>query len=185
HFKTFDGDVYQFPGFCEYNLVKDCHGSQGKFSVHIKREKNDGKVTISYTVVTVNENTFNLNKKLVKKNNEPVTLPHYSGGVKVEESTFYIKLDAPRVGISVMWNREDAVMVEVSNNYKNQTCGLCGDFNGVPVYNELINNGIKISQVEFGNSHKVHLPNDDCNDPREDKGESLKAVNVPSTCKNS
>ncbi|XP_014915776.1 mucin-2-like [Poecilia latipinna] len=140
HFKTFDGDVFQFPGLCEYNLVKDCRKSENKFSVHIRREENDGNITISYVVVTISENTFTLTKTEVAENENPVTLPHYSGGVKVEESTFYIRLRATKVGIIVMWNREDAVMVEVSNRYQNQTCGLCGDFNGVPVYDEFMDN---------------------------------------------
>ncbi|KAM4734669.1 mucin-2-like [Anableps anableps] len=106
HYKTFDGDVYQFPGLCEYNLVTDCHGSDPKFSV------------------------------------------------------------------------------EVSKKYKNQTCGLCGDFNGVAVYDEFIYNGAEISPIEFGNRHKINQPDDDCKDPREHEDESWNAANVSSSCKN-
>uniref|UniRef100_A0A3B3V9D1 VWFD domain-containing protein n=1 Tax=Poecilia latipinna TaxID=48699 RepID=A0A3B3V9D1_9TELE len=182
HFKTFDGDVYQFPGLCEYNLAKDCHGSDPKFSVNVKREENDGNIAISYISITINENGFYLNKTHVTENSILVSLPHYSRGVKVEESAFYISFKASRVGITVMWNREDAVMVEVSNNYRNKTCGLCGDFNGVPVYDEFIVNGM--FPIEFGNRHKIHLPNDDCKDPHEDKDESWKSGNVSSSCKN-
>uniref|UniRef100_A0A087X468 VWFD domain-containing protein n=1 Tax=Poecilia formosa TaxID=48698 RepID=A0A087X468_POEFO len=181
HFKTFDGDVFQFPGLCEYNLVKDCRESENKFSVHIRREENDGNITISYVVVTISENTFTLTKTEVAENENPVTLPHYSGGVKVEESTFYIKLRATKVGIIVMWNREDAVMVEVSNTYQNQTCGLCGDYNGVPVYDEFMDNGFKMTPIEFGIKHRVHLPNDGCKDPHVEDDESK--TNVSDSCK--
>ncbi|XP_014832183.1 PREDICTED: mucin-2-like, partial [Poecilia mexicana] len=181
HFKTFDGDVFQFPGLCEYNLVKDCRKSENKFSVHIRREENDGNITISYVVVTISENTFTLTKTEVAENENPVTLPHYSGGVKVEESTFYIKLRATKVGIIVMWNREDAVMVEVSNTYQNQTCGLCGDYNGVPVYDEFMDNGFKMTPIEFGIKHRVHLPNDGCKDPHVEDDESK--TNVSDSCK--
>uniref|UniRef100_A0A3B5MMZ2 VWFD domain-containing protein n=1 Tax=Xiphophorus couchianus TaxID=32473 RepID=A0A3B5MMZ2_9TELE len=180
HFKTFDGDVFQFPGLCEYNLVKDCRESEKKFSVHIRREENDGNITIRYVVVTISENTFNLTETEVTENGNPVTLPHYSGGVKVEESTFYIRLRATKVGIIVMWNREDAVMVEVSNRYKNQTCGLCGDFNGVPVYNEFMDNGFKVTPIELGIKHRVHLPNDECKDP---PVEDESKTNVSHSCK--
>ncbi|XP_032405476.1 mucin-2-like [Xiphophorus hellerii] len=181
HFKTFDGDVFQFPGLCEYNLVKDCRESEKKFSVHIRRDENDGNITIRYVVVTISENTFNLTETEVTENGNPVTLPHYSGGVKVEESTFYIRLRVTKVGITVMWNREDAVMVEVSNRYKNQTCGLCGDFNGVPVYNEFMDNGFKMTPIELGIKHRVHLPNDECKDPHVEDAEPK--TNVSHSCK--
>lgn len=68
HFKTFDGDVYQFPGMCEYNLVSDCHESYQEFSVHIKRKENDGNPTVSYVAVTINDLSFRISKSLVTVN---------------------------------------------------------------------------------------------------------------------
>uniref|UniRef100_A0A8C6Q3F8 Mucin 2, oligomeric mucus/gel-forming n=1 Tax=Nothobranchius furzeri TaxID=105023 RepID=A0A8C6Q3F8_NOTFU len=141
HYKTFDGDVFQFPGMCEYNLVSDCHESYQGFSVHMKRTEKDGNPTISYVLVTINELSFYLSKNRVTVNYQPVTLPYYKGGVLVENNAVYIKLQS-KVGFTVMWNGEDAVMVELDNDFANRTCGLCGDFNGVPVFNEFILNGI-------------------------------------------
>uniref|UniRef100_A0A669DW76 VWFD domain-containing protein n=1 Tax=Oreochromis niloticus TaxID=8128 RepID=A0A669DW76_ORENI len=168
HFKTFDGDVYQFPGMCEYNLVSDCHDTFPEFSVHMKRKENDGNPTVSYVVVTISDFVFHLSKDVVTVNDLPVKLPHYQAGVQVERNAVYIKLQS-KVGIIVMWNLDDAVMVEIDNDYTNRTCGLCGDFNGVPVYNEFLLDGRKISPIEFGNIHKVHRPNDDCEDPYEEE----------------
>uniref|UniRef100_I3JSK3 VWFD domain-containing protein n=1 Tax=Oreochromis niloticus TaxID=8128 RepID=I3JSK3_ORENI len=168
HFKTFDGDVYQFPGMCEYNLVSDCHDTFPEFSVHMKRKENDGNPTVSYVVVTISDFAFHLSKDVVTVNDLPVKLPHYQAGVQVERNAVYIKLQS-KVGIIVMWNLDDAVMVEIDNDYTNRTCGLCGDFNGVPVYNEFLLDGRKISPIEFGNIHKVHRPNDDCEDPYEEE----------------
>ncbi|XP_069385359.1 mucin-2-like isoform X2 [Paralichthys olivaceus] len=167
---------------CEYNLVSDCHESYQEFSVHIKRREDDGDPTISYVVVTISDLSFHLSKTLVTVNNEPVKLPYYKAGVQVEKNFIYIKLQS-KVGITVMWNSDDAVMVELDRDYANQTCGLCGDFNGVSVYDEFIHNGRKISPIEFGNKQRVHNPNEDCEDPFEEDYESLDAENVPDSCK--
>uniref|UniRef100_A0A8C4F7I0 Mucin-2 n=1 Tax=Dicentrarchus labrax TaxID=13489 RepID=A0A8C4F7I0_DICLA len=172
HFKTFDGDVYQFPGMCEYNLASDCHETYQEFSVHMKRKESDGDPTVSYVVVTINDLSFHLTTGLITVNGLPIKMPYYNAGVQVEKNAVYIKLQS-KVGITVMWNGDDAVMVEMDPEYANRTCGLCGDFNGVPVYNELIHNGRKMSPIEFGNRHKVHRPNDDCEDPFEEEGESM------------
>ncbi|XP_051239491.1 mucin-2-like, partial [Dicentrarchus labrax] len=180
HFKTFDGDVYQFPGMCEYNLASDCHETYQEFSVHMKRKESDGDPTVSYVVVTINDLSFHLTTGLITVNGLPIKMPYYNAGVQVEKNAVYIKLQS-KVGITVMWNGDDAVMVEMDPEYANRTCGLCGDFNGVPVYNELIHNGRKMSPIEFGNRHKVHRPNDDCEDPFEEEGESVDDVLV--SCK--
>uniref|UniRef100_A0A8C9XAM5 Mucin 2.2, oligomeric mucus/gel-forming n=1 Tax=Sander lucioperca TaxID=283035 RepID=A0A8C9XAM5_SANLU len=177
HFKTFDGAVYQFPGMCEYNLASDCHESYQDFSVHVKRKDKDGNPTVSHVVVTINDFLFYLTKDMVTVNNLPVKIPYYNAGVTVEQNAVYIKLQS-KVGITVMWNGDDAVMVELDTNYANRTCGLCGDFNGVSVQNEFIHKGRKISPIEFGNKHKVHLPNDDCEDPYEEEDESLEAQTI-------
>lgn len=71
HFKTFDGDVYQFPGLCEYNLVSDCHESYQEFSVHIKKKETDGQSTVSYVAVTINDLSFHISKSLVIVNGLP------------------------------------------------------------------------------------------------------------------
>uniref|UniRef100_H2UA48 VWFD domain-containing protein n=1 Tax=Takifugu rubripes TaxID=31033 RepID=H2UA48_TAKRU len=115
HFRTFDGDVYQFPGLCEYNLVSDCHESFQEFSVHIRRKVLNGNPTVSHVVHSL----FPRAK-----------MPYYNSGVQVEKNAVYFKLQS-KVGIVVMWNGEDAVMVELDSDYTNRTCGLCGDFNGI------------------------------------------------------
>ncbi|XP_054475427.1 mucin-2-like, partial [Anoplopoma fimbria] len=175
HFKTFDGDVYQFPGMCEYNLVSDCHESYQEFSVHMKRKDKDGNPKVNHVVVTINDLMFYLTKDMITVNDVPVKTPYYNAGVQLENNAVYIKLQS-KVGITVMWNGDDAVMVELDADYANRTCGLCGDFNGVSVHNEFIHNGRKISPIEFGNKQKVHRPNDDCEDPFEEEEESLEAV---------
>ncbi|XP_038854476.1 mucin-2-like [Salvelinus namaycush] len=188
HFKTFDGDVYQFPGTCEYNLASDCHSeSYQEFSVHLKRNEateTEGNPTVKHVVVTINDLVFHLTKTQVAVNGEIVTLPYYNGGVQLERNAVYTKLYS-KVGLVVMWNGEDAVMVELDMEYTNRTCGLCGDFNGLPVHSEFIHDGRKVSPIEFGNRQKVHRPNEDCEDPYEEEEEDEPADVQPKedTCK--
>ncbi|XP_048014153.1 mucin-2 [Megalobrama amblycephala] len=166
HFKTFDGDVYQFPGMCEYNLVSDCQSLVREFLVHVKRTEHTNGPKISRVSVSINDIAVELTENQVVINGQNVTLPVHVSGILVEENTIYTKLYS-KMGITVMWNKEDAVMVELDSKYSNRTCGLCGDFNGVPVYSEFIESGQKVGYTEFGNKHRVPNPTHDCEDPFE------------------
>ncbi|XP_030227139.1 mucin-2 isoform X2 [Gadus morhua] len=177
HFKTFDGDVYQFPGLCGYNLVSDCHEMYREFSVHIQKSLVDGHPAVNELVVTINDLVFHLTKRNVSLNGDHINLPYLNAGIQLERNAVYTKLQA-KVGLVVMWNGDDAVMVELDSDYHNRTCGLCGDFNGVPVYNEFNHHNRKIHPIEFGNGQRVHRPNDECEDPYEEEEQELDAQDL-------
>ncbi|XP_026057609.1 mucin-2 [Carassius auratus] len=170
HFKTFDGDLYQFPGMCEYNLVSDCQSLIRQFSVHVKRTEHSTGPKISRVSISINDIGVEFTEEQVVVNGEKVTLPVHVAGILVEENTIYTRLYS-KMGITVMWNKEDAVMVELDSKYSNQTCGLCGDFNGVPVYSEFIESGRRVGYAEFGNMHRVPNPTHVCEDPFESDDE--------------
>lgn len=66
HFKTFDGDVYQFTGTCEYNFVSDCQDAYKEFSVHIQRALNsNGHPVIQYILVKIKDKMVYLKPNLV------------------------------------------------------------------------------------------------------------------------
>lgn len=53
------------------------------------------------------------------------------------------------------WNSHTGFKVELDKKFKNQTCGLCGDYDGVQVLNEFIVSG------EYTHTHnllKIILP---------------------------
>uniref|UniRef100_A0A8V0ZX22 Mucin 2, oligomeric mucus/gel-forming n=1 Tax=Gallus gallus TaxID=9031 RepID=A0A8V0ZX22_CHICK len=166
HFKTFDGDIYQFPGMCEYNFVSDCQDSYREFSVHIQRALNSNNhPEIQYILITVTDFTVYLKPKLAVVDGRIVKTPYYSSGLLIESNDIYTKVYA-KLGLILIWNQEDALMVELDSKFGNQTCGLCGDYNGVPIYNEFISGG-DYNSITYGNLQKISKPNDECEDPDE------------------
>ncbi|XP_049676672.1 mucin-2 isoform X16 [Accipiter gentilis] len=167
HFKTFDGDIYQFPGICEYNFASDCQESYKEFSVHIQRALNSNNhPEIQYILITMKDFTVYLRPKLAVVDGRIVKTPYYSSGLLIESNDIYTKVYA-KLGLILIWNQEDALMVELDSKFNNHTCGLCGDYNGVPIYNEFINGVASYNSITYGNLQKISRPNTKCEDPDE------------------
>ncbi|XP_062432338.1 mucin-2 [Rhea pennata] len=167
HFKTFDGDIYQFPGICEYNFASDCRESYKEFSVQIQRSLNSNNhPVIQYILITVKDFTVYLAPKLAVVDGQIVKTPYYSSGVFIENNDIYTKVYA-KLGLILMWNQEDALMVELDSKFNNYTCGLCGDYNGIPIYNEFISGVSSYNSITYGNLQKISKPNARCEDPDE------------------
>ncbi|KAK2536635.1 hypothetical protein Q9233_003050 [Columba guinea] len=167
HFKTFDGDIYQFPGICEYNFASDCRESYKEFSVHIQRALNSNNhPEIQYILLTIKDFTVYLRPKLVVVDGQIVKTPYYSSDVVIESNDIYTKAYA-KLGLILIWNQEDGLMVELDSKFNNHTCGLCGDYNGLPFYNEFINGVANYNSITYGNLQKISKPNAKCEDPDE------------------
>ncbi|XP_028642690.1 mucin-2 [Grammomys surdaster] len=166
HYKTFDGDVFRFPGLCDYNFASDCRDSYKEFAVHLKRGLGEagGHSQIESVLITIKDDTIYLTHKLAVVNGAMVSTPHYSSGLLIEKNDAYTKVYS-RAGLSLMWNREDALMVELDSRFQNHTCGLCGDFNGMQTQNEFLSDGVHFSAIEFGNMQKINKPGVECGDP--------------------
>ncbi|XP_071282083.1 mucin-2 [Agelaius tricolor] len=167
HFKTFDGDVYQFPGLCEYNFVSDCREAYKEFSVHIQRALNsNGHPEIQYILMKIKDIMVYLKPNLVVVDGRIVKTPYYTSGVLIESNEIYTKIYA-KLGMALMWNQQDALMVELDNKFNNHTCGLCGDYNGIQIYNEFIKGDASYNSITYGNMQKISKPNSKCEDPDE------------------
>ncbi|XP_077177562.1 mucin-5AC [Paroedura picta] len=164
HFKTFDGDIYHFPGVCNYVFASHCKSSYEDFNIQIRRTVAQNSTFISRVVMKLDGAVVELTQSTVIVNGKPVALPYTFSGILIEKSNSYLQVKA-KLGLMLLWNQEDNLLIELNEKYANQTCGLCGDFNGIPIYNEFIANGIKLNPVQFGNLQKMDGPTEECQDP--------------------
>ncbi|KAL4671522.1 hypothetical protein H8959_004231 [Pygathrix nigripes] len=169
HYKTFDGDIFRFPGLCDYNFASDCRGSYKEFAVHLKRGPGQAEAPagVESILLTIKDDTIYLTRHLAVLNGAMVSTPHYSSGLLIEKSDAYTKVYS-RVGLTLLWNREDALMLELDSKFQNHTCGLCGDYNGLQSYSEFLSDGVLFSPLEFGNMQKINQPDVVCEDPEEE-----------------
>ncbi|XP_036621225.1 mucin-2 [Trichosurus vulpecula] len=167
HYKTFDGDIYQFPGLCDYNFASDCRDTYKEFAVHVQRGlSDDHHPQITYILVTIKDVTIYLTDQLVVVDGAIVHMPYYSSGLLIEKGDIYTKIYA-RASFALMWNLQDSLMLELDTKFRNHTCGLCGDYNGMQTYSEFNDEGITFSPIEFGNMQKINQPDTVCEDPEE------------------
>ncbi|XP_069823957.1 mucin-2-like [Dendropsophus ebraccatus] len=175
HFKTFDGGFYQFPGNCSYNLASHCRDSYQEFSVHVHRSLVNGHPLIDKITVTIKDVIVQMKSNLVMLNENIIKTPYYSFGILIYKNDAYVKMYT-KAGLTLMWNKEDAVMLELDPRFNNHTCGLCGDYNGDPINSEFFFEDKTLSPINFGNQQNVNDPNEVCKDTEE-----TEAIN-PANC---
>ncbi|XP_062273741.1 mucin-5AC-like [Scomber scombrus] len=163
HYKTFDGDVFQLHSDCNYVLTSLCKSSYNDFNIQIRRQDAGGHTPINNIVMKLDGTVVELSKGSVVIDDKPVILPFSQAGVLIQETPTYIKITA-KLGLVAIWNKEDSFLVEIDQKYRNQTCGLCGDFNGIQLYNEFYSHGVKIAPMDFANFWKMDGPTESCSD---------------------
>ncbi|XP_048829559.1 mucin-5B-like [Brienomyrus brachyistius] len=161
HFKTFDGDVFQLPSSCNYILTSHCKSSYEDFNIQLRREMEGEEPTISKVTMKLDGAVVELTKDSVQVNGDNITLPFSQAGVLIEATASDLKITA-KLGLTAIWNKDDSLLLEMDNKYRNQTCGLCGDFNGVQLYDEFIMNGLELPPNNFGSLWKMNDPTEMC-----------------------
>ncbi|NXJ86214.1 MUC5A protein, partial [Trogon melanurus] len=163
HFKTFDGDIFFFPGLCNYVFASHCNAPYEDFNIQIRRTVVENAPTISRITMKLEGVAAELKKDVVMINGDRVQLPYSQSGITIEKSSIYVKVTC-KMGVVLMWNEDDSILLELNEKYANQTCGLCGDFNGIPIYNEFYSNNMKMTALQFGNMQKMDGPTEHCED---------------------
>ncbi|XP_074398285.1 mucin-5AC [Zonotrichia albicollis] len=164
HFKTFDGDIFYFPGVCNYIFASNCKSSYEDFNIQIRRAMMENATVITHVIMKLEGVVIELTPTSVLLDNKLVQMPYSHMGVFIERSNNYLKVSA-KLGLTFLWNGQDALLVELDKKYANQTCGLCGDFNGIPGSNEFISGKTKLTPIQFGNRQKMDGPTEQCDDP--------------------
>ncbi|CAM9472695.1 unnamed protein product [Bubo scandiacus] len=164
HYKTFDGDIFYFPGVCNYIFASNCKSPYEDFNVQIRRTMVENATVITHVIMKLEGAVIELTPGSILFDGKRVHLPFSHMGVFIERSNSYLKVSA-KLGLTFLWNEEDALLVELDKKYANQTCGLCGDFNGIPTSNEFFSENTKLTPIQFGNKQKMDGPTEQCADP--------------------
>ncbi|XP_077137734.1 mucin-5B-like [Ranitomeya variabilis] len=177
YFKTFDGDIFYYPGTCNYVFASNCKSNFEEFNIQFRRSVVNNLPIITHISMRIEGVSIELSSGTVAFNGEQVDLPYSFSGVQIDRSGIYIKVTA-KIGLEFMWNEDDAILLELDQTFTNQTCGLCGDFNGIPVFNEFISNNVKLTPIQYGNMQKLNGPTEFCQDvtiqPQDDCTDSRK-----------
>ncbi|XP_070931979.1 mucin-5B [Macaca nemestrina] len=164
HYKTFDGDVFRFPGLCNYVFSEHCGAAYEDFNVQLRRGLVGSRPVVTRVVIKAQGLVLEASNGSVLVNGQREELPYSRTGLLVEQSGDYVKVSI-RLVLTFLWNGEDSALLELDPKYANQTCGLCGDFNSLPAFNEFYAHNARLTPLQFGNLQKLDGPTEQCPDP--------------------
>ncbi|XP_041672056.1 alpha-tectorin-like [Cheilinus undulatus] len=200
HYANFDGKLFDFQGTCRYVLATLCNATDGldNFSVEAKNKAWHGSLVSVTDEVFVSVWGYQVymsggSNSVVQVNGVTTNLPVVLNGGQVSiyasGSRTFVTTD---FGLSVTYDGWSTVTISVPSNYSDQTCGLCGNFNGNPNDDFRTPSGMMVNTPDdFGKAWKVagnYTCSDGCgsscpqctNDqPAKAKCEVIQAVNGP------
>ncbi|XP_078112237.1 LOW QUALITY PROTEIN: mucin-5B-like [Sander vitreus] len=159
HWKTFDGNFFHLPSTCNHVVASQCKNSFEIFNIQMRRKKVNNIPTISNIIMKLDSSVVELSNSSVIVNGQTVSLPFVTLGLIIKGTTSSLSVEA-KLGIRVIWNLDDSLDVEIHNKYQNQTCGLCGNFDGVS--NDFMKDGLSLSLMDYADTWKVDGPTETC-----------------------
>ncbi|KAJ6668444.1 hypothetical protein lerEdw1_011926 [Lerista edwardsae] len=166
HFKSFDNKHFTFSGICQYLFAKDC--GENSFSVLIETvqcaDDPDAVCTHSVSVQLREENAVVKLKYggSISLNGQDIQLPYLHGSLHIQHTVLYSVRLTYRENMQIDWDGRGSLTLKLSSEFSEQTCGLCGNYNGNQGDDFLTPSGLVETLVEdFGNSWKLR---GDCQD---------------------
>ncbi|XP_077341249.1 uncharacterized protein LOC143986718 [Lithobates pipiens] len=162
-------------GICTYTLSKLCNNATSLlyFNIEAKNEPCNGNPTVSYihrVMVDVYDHKITIVKNESSRvlvdgmwTNLPVILVNPS--LTVKQSGRYVILEAKlyEFYLTVSYDTDHTVDVRIPMTYSNQTCGMCGNFNGIRHDDFMMPDGqLAQNSNQLGDSWKVEYDDSLC-----------------------
>ncbi|XP_028403857.1 mucin-2-like isoform X2 [Dendronephthya gigantea] len=161
HYKTFDGKYFYYPGKCTYNLLQACDGGD---SIQVANDPKCSDLADCARSVRLymGELVIKLESDRVTIDGKEVSPPYFKNSIVIQRVAGYILLYGYK-DISIRWDGHSGVYIRVPEAFRNTTCGLCGNFNGIPDDDMKTPDGkITTSVARFGNSWSRPGVNEKC-----------------------
>ncbi|XP_024864789.1 mucin-19 isoform X2 [Kryptolebias marmoratus] len=163
HYQTFDSKWYRFDGHCQYTLVEDyCGSGRGTFSVRVESVPCcEEALTCSRAVV------LDLQDQVTLTLSDMKVTRHLRAGWTAEQDSLYtthtvglyVIISVPSKGLSLVWDKHTRVTIELLPRWRNQVCGLCGNFDSNEMNDlQMRGSAVVTSPLAFGNSWKSATP---------------------------
>nr|XP_011437301.2 uncharacterized protein LOC105335200 isoform X1 [Crassostrea gigas] len=139
HCISFDQRWLHFQGDCQYVMSKDgCHGTTPTYQVlttHWNQDRPEATGVSwvkSVTVILPGYTVELLQNYEVRVNQLKRTLPYKpEGRLLIRRYGNWVEVYS-ELGVQVNWDGFQAVEIQLTKSFQNQTCGLCGDYNQNP-----------------------------------------------------
>ncbi|KFZ65420.1 hypothetical protein N321_08743, partial [Antrostomus carolinensis] len=110
HYKTFDGDIFYFPGVCNYIFASNCKSPYEDFNIQIRRTLVENATRITHVIMRLEGTVIELSRGSVLLDGKVVQMPYSHMGVLIQKSNSYLKVSS-KLGLNFLWNEEDALLV--------------------------------------------------------------------------
>ena len=156
HYKSFDGRVFTYNGKCSYALAVDCRPGFDDFAVHIENDPLcSGSAKCKRSVaIYVNEDVIRLSGSQVAMGDKIASLPLTRERIEISRIAEYTVVKLWLGEVTVKYDGQSGVYIHAQDKFKNNTCGICGNFNGDVKDDFMLpgDAGVTQSVNDFGNS---------------------------------